>query len=159
MELKSRKIVHSAVTRSPTDKWTAQQMREATPWGRKPKYLIRDRDKKYGHQFSKVAMLWGIKELKTPNRAPRANGVCERYLRSLRRECLDHTLLLHGKQLQRAVREYTNYYNQDRPHQGIGQRIPAFYDRPVAANPRGKISSKAILGGLHHSHSRASLPN
>ncbi len=99
MELKTRRIVHSAVTHSPTDEWTAQQLREATPWGKGPKYLLHDRDSKYASHFSAVAAGSGIKELKTPYRAPRANGICERFMGSLRRECLDHTLILHGKHL------------------------------------------------------------
>jgi hypothetical protein len=82
-----------------------------------------------------------------------ANGVCERFMGSLRRECLEHTLILHRKHLTRVMKEYTNYFNQERPHQGIGQRIPNFYDRPVS-NPTGNISSRAILGCLHHSYFR-----
>jgi len=72
---------------------------------------------------------------------------------SLRRECLDHTLILHGKHLQRVVKEYTTYFNLDRPHQGIGQHIPSFYDQPNAKTT-GRLTSRAILGGLHHSYSR-----
>ena len=75
MELKRRRIVHASVTQYPTDAWTAQQLREATPWGRGPKYLIRDRDSKYAAHFSAVAVSSGSKELKTPDRAPRANGI------------------------------------------------------------------------------------
>ena len=157
MELKTRRIVHSAVTTSPTDEWTAQQLREATPWGQGPKYLLHDRDSKYASHFSAVATGSGIQELRTPYRAPRANGVCERYMGSLRRECLDHTLILNGRHLTRVVREYTNYFNQERPHQGIGQRIPDHYDRPVSS-PTGNISSRAFLGGLHHSYSRVACP-
>jgi putative transposase len=138
MELKTRRIVHSAVTTSPTDEWTAQQLREATSWGQGPKYLLHDRDSKYASHFSAVATGSGIQELRTPYRAPRANGVCERFMGSLRRECLDHTLILHSRHLARVVREYTNYFNQERSHQGIGQRIPNFYDRPVS-NPTGNI--------------------
>jgi hypothetical protein len=78
MELEMRRFVHSAVTRSPSDEWTTQQLREATPWGKRPKYLLHDRDSKYGAHFSAVAAGSGIKELKPPYRAPRANGICER---------------------------------------------------------------------------------
>jgi transposase InsO family protein len=158
MELKTRRIVHTAATHSPTDEWTAQQLREATPWGKGPKYLLHDRDSKYGSHFSAVAAGSRIKELRTPYRAPRANGICERFMGSLRRECFDHTLILHGKHLQRVVKEYTAYFNQERPHQGIGQRIPDHYDRSKA-NPTGGITSKAFLGGLHHSYSRANHLN
>ena len=157
MELKTRQIVHTGVTKYPTDEWTAQQLREATPWGKGPKYLIRDRDSKYASHFSAVAAGSGIKELRTPYRAPRANGICERYMGSLRRECLDHTLVFNSRQLTRVVKEYNKYFNQERPHQGIGQRIPNNHDRPVS-NPTGNISSKAFLGGLHHSYSRVACP-
>ena len=153
IELKTRRIVHVAVTASPTDEWTAQHLREATPWGEGLKYLLHDRDNKYGSYFSAVATGSGIKELRTPYRAPRANGVCERFMGSLRRECLDHTLILHGRHLTRVAREYANYFNQERPHQGIGQRIPNFYDQPKESS-KGRITSKAILGGVHHSYSR-----
>ena len=154
MELKTRQIVHSAVTTSPSDEWTAQQLREATPWGQGPKYLLHDRDSKYAAHFSAVATGSGIQELRTPYRAPRANGICERYMGSLKRECLDQTLILHGRQLRRVMREYTAYDNQDRPHQGIGQRIPEYYERGMSSSG-GKITSRVILGGLYRSYSRA----
>jgi len=155
MELETRRIVHTGATKFPTDEWTAQQLREATPWGRGPKYLIRDRDSKYAARFSAVAVSSGIQELKTPYRTPRANGICERFMGSLRRECLDHILFHDGKHVQRVVREYTAYYNQERPHQGIGQRIPNHYDLLKSKPTCGRIRSKAILGGLHHSYARA----
>ena len=107
MELKTRRIVYTGVTKYPTDEWTAQQLREATPWGKGPKYLIRDRDKKYATCFSTVAVSSGIKELKTPYRTPQANGNCERFMGSLRRECMDHRLIHDDMHLQRVVTEYT----------------------------------------------------
>jgi transposase InsO family protein len=155
MELKRHRIVQARVTQYPTDEWTAQQLRESTPWGRGPKYLIRDRDSKYAARFSAVAVSSGIQELKTPYRTPRANGICERFMGSLRRECLDHVLFHDGKHVQRVVREYTAYYNQERPHQGIGQRIPNHYDLLKSKPTSGRIRSKVILGGLHHSYTRA----
>ena len=154
LELKTRRIVHTGVTKYPADEWAAQQLREATPWGKGPKYLIRDRDKKYATHFSTVADATGIKELKTPYRTPQANGICERFIGSLRRECLDHILIHDGKHLERVVKEYTIYFNQERPHQGIGQRIPNQYELPKSKSISGRIKSKAILGGLHHSYSR-----
>ncbi len=122
-------------------------------WGNGPKYLLHDRDSKYGVHFSSVAVGSGITELRTPFRAPRANGVCERFIGSLRRECLDHTLIFHGKHLQRVVKEYTTYFNQERLHQGIEQHILNFFDQPHA-KATGRVRSKAILEGLHHSYSR-----
>ena len=153
MELGTRRLVHAAVTASPTDDWTAQQLREATPWGRAPRYLIRDRDTKYGQRFSRVAATSGIKLLKTPYRAPRANAYCERLIGSLRRECLDYLLVLHSRQLQHHVSEFVAYYNHSRPHQGIDQRVPADLGRH-ALPTRGKITSVPVLDGLHHSYKR-----
>ncbi len=124
IELKSRKVIQVGVTRSPTDAWVAQQLREATPYGQAPKYLIRDNDSKFGSCFCRVATTSGIKLLKTPYHAPRANAVCERFLRSVRQECLDHLLILQEKQLQRVLNAYVRYFNRARPHQGIGQQIP-----------------------------------
>ena len=158
MELKTRRIVHIAVTNSPTDEWTAQQLREATPWGNAPKYLIRDRDRIFGSLFSAVAYSSGIEEVKTPYRTPQANGICERFMRSLRSECLDHFLFHDGKHLLRVVSEYTTYFNEDRPHQGIGQRIPGHFELPTS-KPNERIISRPVLGGLHHSYSRATTLN
>lgn len=102
IELKSRRVIHVGVTRSPTDPWVAQQLREATPYGQAPKYLIRDNDSKFGPCFARVAVTSAIEILKTPYHTPRANAVCERFVRSVRQECLDHLLILHAKQLQRV---------------------------------------------------------
>jgi transposase InsO family protein len=154
IELQTRRIVHTAVTRSPTDDWTAQQLREATPWGKGPKYLIRDRDDKYGPLFSNVAKSTGIKVLKTPVRAPKANAICERFIGSLKRECLDHMLTLHSRHLCHNVRAYMDYYNHARPHQGIGQRLPAQFPQTYSPSS-GPITTKPVLGGLHHAYSRA----
>ena len=153
MELKTRRIIHTGVTKYPTDEWTAQQLQEATPWGKGPKYLIRDRDKKYVTHFSAVA--GSIKEVETPYPTPQANGVCERFMGSLRRECMDHILIHEGRHLERVVKEYTVYFNQERPHQGIEQRVPDQYDLTRSKPTSGRITSKALLGGLHHSYARA----
>jgi len=156
IELQSRKVIHVGVTRSPTDAWVAQQLREATAYGQGPKYLIRDRDDKFGSSFARVAATSGIKILKTPYHAPRANAICERFLGSVRRECLDHLLILQEKQLHRILRAYIQYFNQARPHQGIRQQIPERYGEPVPLDhQRGQILSLPILGGLHHDYRRS----
>jgi transposase InsO family protein len=90
IELHSRKVIHVGVTRSPTDAWTVQQLREATAYVVGPEYLIRDNDSKFGVDFARVAKTSGIEMLKTPYHVPRANAICERFLGSVRRECLDH---------------------------------------------------------------------
>jgi putative transposase len=159
LELKTRLIIHSAVTRSPSDAWTAQQLREATPWGSHPKFLIRDRDRKYGPLFSSVAASSGIQQVKTPYRAPKANAVCERFMGNLKRECLDHIWVVNQRILERSVKEYGSYYNDARPHQGIHQRIPRRYGDRVYPTAEGKFVSKPFLGGLHHYYSRIAYRN
>jgi len=158
IELHTRRIVHAGVTRNPTDAWVAQQLREATPWDEKPKYLIRDRDSKFGPHFAAAAS--GIKILKIPPRSPRTNAFCERFIGSLRRECLDHLLILHLKQLRRLVQEYSAYFNTARPHQGLEQQIPDCVAKgspwPISQpETEGKINSTPVLGGLHHRYSWA----
>jgi len=156
IDLHSRRVVHVGVTRSPTDAWTAQQLREATPFGQRPRYLIRDRDSKFGSCFARVAATSSIKILKTPYHAPRANAICERFLGSVRRECLDHLLILHEKQLHRVLNAYVSYFNQARPHQGIRQQIPERYGRPVPPHrDDAKILALPVLGGLHHDYRRS----
>ena len=95
-------MIHVGVTRSPTDPLVAQQLREATPYGQIPRYLIRDYDSKFGPCFARVAVTSAIEILTTPYHAPRANAVCERFVRSVRQECHDHLLILLEKQLQRV---------------------------------------------------------
>jgi transposase InsO family protein len=156
IELKSRKVIHVHVTRAPTDPWVAQQLREATPYGQTPKYLIRDNDRKFGQQFARVAMTSGIKVLRTPYRTPQANAVCERFLGSVRRECLDHFFLFQEKHLHRLLKASVGYFNQARPHQGLGQQVP---DRPVRSPPLpnspNQVIATPVLGGLHHDYHRA----
>jgi putative transposase len=155
IELKSRKVIHVGVTRSPTDAWTAQQLREVTPYGQIPKYLIRDNDSKFGPCFARVAATSGIKILKTPYHAPRANAICERFLGSVRRECLDHVLILSEKQLHRVLGDYVKYFNEARPHQGIHQQVPQGAVTCVpSAQPDERIISVPVLGGLHHEYRR-----
>jgi putative transposase len=143
-------VIHVGVTRSPTDAWVAQQLREATPYGQAPKYLIRDNDSKFGVTFDRVARTSGIKLLKTPYHAPRANAICERFLRSVRRECLDHLLILQEKQLQRVLNAYVANFNQARPHQGIAQQIPDLSGSAMSSHHTGdKVLALPVLGGLH----------
>lgn len=147
-------MVHVGVTRHPTDGWVAQQLREATPFGQRPKYLIRDNDRKYGPRFDQLAAASGIRVLRTPIRAPRANATCERFLGSVRRECLDHMLILGERQLARVLREYITYFNRARPHQGVKQATPEPPPEEIRQRT-GLIRGVPVLGGLHHTYQRA----
>jgi putative transposase len=155
VELGSRRVVHVGVTAAPTDAWVAQQLREATPFGEGPKYLIRDNDSKYGLAFATVAAGANIKVLKTPIAAPNANAVCERFLGSVRRECLDHLLLVGQRSITRVLKEYVDYFNHLRPHQGINQRIPEPSLVPERSKQPTRITRTPILGGLHHAYQPA----
>ncbi len=156
VELGSRRVVHVGVTRHPTDTWVAQQLREATPCDQRPRWLVRDRDSKYGPAFARVATTTGIGERRTAYRAPRQNATCERFLGRVRRECLDHLLLLSEAHLRRALDEYVAYCNAARPHQGLRQRVPVPREPPGSAwHDAGAIGAIPVLGGLHHTYQRA----
>jgi putative transposase len=104
---------------------------------------------------ARVAATSGIEMLKTPFRTPRANAICERFLGSVRRECLDHMLVLSEKQLHRVLLTYVKYFNEARPHQGIHQQVPQGEVTSVPPDQRSdRITSVAVLGGLHHKYRR-----
>jgi putative transposase len=104
---------------------------------------------------ARVAATSGIEILKTPYHAPRANAICERFLGSVRRECLDHVLILSEKQLHRVLRAFVEYFNRARPHQGIHQQVPESEVTCVpSAQPLERIISVPVLGGLHHEFRR-----
>jgi transposase InsO family protein len=154
IELGSRRVVQYGVTRSPSDFWVAQQVREATPYEEGPRFLIRDNDGKYGQCFDRVAEDRGIRVLRTPVRAPKANAICERFIGSVRRECLDYMLIINDRHLYRLIDEYVTYYNHARPHQGIGQRIPdpEEDDKSGVGDKGQRVACKPVLGGLHHDY-------
>ena len=106
-----RRIEHWNVTRHLTAAWIWQQIREATPWGKRPRYLIRDRDTRDGRDFVARAAGIGIHTSITPVRAPQANAIAERCIGTLRRECLDHLIVINERHLRAVLREYVPYYN------------------------------------------------
>ena len=148
-----RELVHLAVTAHPTAAWVWRQLVEATPWGHQPKYLIRDRDRVYGGDFVPHAKAIGIDTLLTPFRAPKANAVAERVVRTLRNDCLDHVLLLNERHLRSVLAEYVAYYNWDRPHRSLALEPPLLMGCSPAT--RGEVRSRPVLGGLHHVYQRA----
>jgi putative transposase len=151
IELATRKVVFAATPRFPSQAWVTQQLRNATPSGAAPRFLIRDRDDKFAAAFDALARATGIRMIRTAVRAPDMNAVCERFLGSLRRECLDHVVVLDVRHFHRVVAEYVRYHNAARPHQGIHQQTPVPAERPAAGN----IGAFPVLGGLHHEYRRA----
>jgi transposase InsO family protein len=146
-----RELVHFAVTAHPTAAWVWRQLINATPWGRTPACLVRDRDAVYGADFARKAAGLGIRTLLTPVRAPRANAIAERLVGTLRRECLDHLIVVNEAHLRAVLGEFVRYYNADRPHQTLGLGMP----RPMDRSQVGSIRSRPVLGGLHHVYERA----
>ena len=121
------------------------------PHSRQPRYLIRDRDAVYGGEFRERARRLGIETLLSPVRAPRANAVAERVIGTLRRECLDHLIVLNERHLRTILAEFVAYYNRERPHRTLGLQIP----QPAGRAAAGPIRSRAVLSGLHHVYERA----
>ena len=146
-----RELVHVNVTSNPTAAWVWRQLIEATPWGNKPRHLLHDRDAVYGRDFRRRARRTGIDAIATPVRSPRANAVVERVIGTLRRECLDHVIVLDEQHLRSVLAEFVRYYNQDRPHRTLGLQAPEPKLRPRT----GPIRSRPVLNGLHHVYERA----
>ena len=146
-----RPLVHFEVTAHPTAAWVWRQLIEATPWNRRPNYLIHDRDRVWGADFGNRTSGLGIKSVRTPIRAPRANSIAERWVRTVRRECLDHLIPLSDRHLRAILSEFVDYYNQDRPHRSLGLQAPS----PTLQNGQGGITVRPVLGGLHHVYERA----
>jgi transposase InsO family protein len=146
-----RELVHLAVTAHPTAAWVWRQLVEATPWGRRPKHLLRDRDAVYGGDFRARAAGLGIETVLTPVRAPRADAVAERVIGTLRRECLDHVIPLDEAHLRAILAEFAAYDNTERPHRALRLETP----RPAARSPTGVVLARPVLGGLHHAYVRA----
>jgi putative transposase len=154
IDLGARRVVHVGVTRNPSTTWVAQQIRNATPCGEGPRFLIRDNDDKFGIDFDRAAKGAGVRVLRTGVRAPRMNADCERFLGSARRDCVDHVLVLGERHLERVLQEYCfRYFNQARPHQGMGQLVPIGSANSAAG--RGEVVSVSVLNGLHHDYQRA----
>jgi len=128
-----------------------RQVIEATPWGRKPRHLLRDRDAVYGRDFRNRAGRIGIDAIATPIHAPKANAIAERAIGTLRRECLDHLIVLDERHLRTVLTEFVQYYNQEHPHRTLRLQTPQLKLRPTI----GKVRSRPVLNGLHHVYERA----
>src|ERR1039457_117496 len=145
-----RDLVWISVTSHPTAEWIARQITEAFPWNEAPRYLIRDRDRIYGTIFTRGLRAMGIRDKPTAPASPWQNGFAERLIGSIRRECVDHFIVLGEAHLRRILRAYAGYYNDIRTPRSLDKDAPV--SRPVQRT--GIISSHAVLAGLHHHYVR-----
>jgi len=150
VRLGRRNLVWINVTTNPTAEWIARQLTEAFPWNEAPHYLIRDRDRIYGAVVTRRLRATGIRDKPTAPASPWQNGFAERLIGSIRRECVDHFIVLGEAHLRRILRAYARYYNDIRTHRSLNKDAPV--SRPVQRT--GIISSHAVLGGLHHHYVR-----
>lgn len=150
VRLDRRDLVWINVTTNPTAEWVARQLTEAFPWNEAPRYMIRDRDRIYGTVVTRRLRAMGIRDKPTAPASPWQNGFAERLIGSIRRECLDHVIVWSEAHLRRILKSYADYYNNVRTHRSLNKDAPV--SRP--AQQTGVISSRAILGGLHHHYAR-----
>jgi putative transposase len=147
-----RRVVHFNVTEHPTAAWTAQQLVDAFPEESAPAYLLRDRDQVYGQRFRHRVKGMGIEEVLTAPQSPWQNPFAERLIGSIRRECLNHVLVLDERHLRRTLARYFSYYHQARTHLALDKDAPDI--RPIALPAAGKIVQLPEVGGLHHRYVR-----
>jgi transposase InsO family protein len=157
IELERRLVWLGGVTAHPTGEWMTQQARSLTmALGERATpvtLLVRDRDAKFVASFDAVFAAVGVRVVKTPVRAPRANAYAERWVRSVRAECLDWTLIWNRRHLERVLTAYVAHYNRARPHRGFGLKVPVVPDQIPRST--GPIERTDVLGGLIHEYHRA----
>jgi hypothetical protein len=151
VRLDRRGLVWINVTAHPTAEWVARQITEAFPWDEAPHYLVRDRDRIYGSVVTRRLRAIGIRDKPTAPASPWQKGLVERMIGSIRRDCVDHIIVLGEAHLRRVLQSYADYHNSVRTHRSLNK------DAPVSrlVQRAGVISSRAILGGLHHHYARA----
>jgi putative transposase len=159
MELGRRQILHHNVTAHPSAEWTLQQFREALIEEHPYRFLIHDRDSIFSKELDEAVTAMGVRILKTPVRAPKANAVCERLVGTIRRECLDFLIPLGERHLKQLLTHWIAHYNHARVHTSLGPGIPnPIQPSPPASGHRHRLPaghvlcSKAVLGGLHHEY-------
>ena len=146
-----RRVVHVAVTARPNATWTAQQLRDAFPWDEAPRCLVRDRDQTFDG-WAVTAKAMGIQEVLTAPRSPWQNAHIERFIGSVRRECLDHVIVLSAAGLRHVLNAYVEYYTASRTHLALEKDTPV--PRPIAPPAAGPIVAIPKVGGLHHRYER-----
>ncbi|MBW1903767.1 MAG: transposase [Deltaproteobacteria bacterium] len=152
LEHERRRIVHFNVTDAPSAQWTGQQLVNAFPDDSAPKYIIRDRDKIYGAKFVRRVRAMGIEQVLTAPRSPWQNPYCERVIGTIRRDCLDHVIVVGEQHLRRILRQYLEYYHGSRTHLALDKDAPDFRKRE--SPDEGKVVALPMVGGLHHHYTR-----
>jgi len=147
-----RRVLHVNVTEQPTAAWTAQQIIEAFPWNSAPAYLLRDRDRIYGDDFRQRVTAMGIREVLIARRSPWQSPYVERLIGSIRRDCLDHVIVLNERHLRRLLSSYLRYYHGVRTHLALEKDAPD--RRPVQPRAAGRVIALPQVGGLHHHYVR-----
>ena len=147
-----RRIVLCAVTEHPTAEWTAQQLREAFPWDTAPRYLLRDRDRIFGHEFVDLVQAMGIQQVLSTPRSPWQRAHVERVIGTIRRECLDHVIVFDARSLSRHIRAFIDYYHRSRTHLALQKDTPE--PRAIQPPALGPIVAIPEVGGLHHRYER-----
>ena len=147
-----RRILHFNVTKHPTSLWVVQQLREAFPFGSAPRFLLFDRDGKYGFEVPSAIRSLRITPVRTSFESPWQNGVAERWVESCRKDLLDHVIAVNERHLKRLLSEYVSYYHEDRTHLGLGKGTPNDRQSSLAS---GCVMAHDRLGGLHHRYDRA----
>jgi hypothetical protein len=147
-----RRILHFNVTKHPTSTWIIQQLREAFPFESESRFLIFDRDAKYGWGVPMAVRSLKMSPVRTSFESPWQNGVAERWVGSCRRDLLDHIIVVNERHLKRLLSDYVRYYHEDLTHLGLSKETPS---RRVCSAARGRVVSHARLGGLHHRYDRA----
>ncbi len=147
-----RRILRVAVTAHPTAQWTAQQLTEALPWESHARFIHRDQDGIFGHEFQRRVDALELQEVVSARGSPWQNGYCERVIGTIRRECTDHVIAINEDQLQRVIDAYVRYYNDTRTHLSLTKRTPAGHRTPTER--RGRVVAKPQVGGLHHRYDR-----
>jgi len=148
-----RRVVHCNVTPHPTARWTAQQVVEAFPFDEVPRFLIRDHDGIYGQDFRERIKHLGIEEVVIAYRSPWQSPYVERLVGSIRRECLDHVIVLNEARLIRILTSYFQYYHEARTHLSLDRNAPI--SREVEPPSDGRVIAMPQVGGLHHRYARA----
>jgi hypothetical protein len=145
-----RDLVWINVTAHPTADWVARQITEAFPWNEAPRYMIRDRDRIYGAVVTRRLRAMGIRDKPVAPASPWQNGFAERLIGSIRRECLDHIIVLGEAHIRRILKSYARYYNETRTHLALDK------DAPLSRTVKraGRILCRPVLGGLHHEYTR-----